>query len=119
MKIKLLSLFIFISTFSSQLFSQSAGFNNTFIVLSINGSLNLYYDLNAATDNYDFDGQSLGTFCEGSTDLIFKGGEHNVYCPGLVRATILLRYTLMRLLPAAGVLPMQVMGEQIIRQLLL
>ncbi|KAF2519473.1 T9SS type A sorting domain-containing protein [Flavobacterium salilacus subsp. salilacus] len=83
MKIKLLLFFIFTSTFCSQVFSQSAGFNNTFIVFSINGSLNLYYDLNAATANYDFDGQSLGTFCEGGTGLIFKGGEHNIYkCGG-------------------------------------
>ncbi|QYJ68402.1 T9SS type A sorting domain-containing protein [Flavobacterium litorale] len=63
--------------------AQSAGFNNTFIIFSINGSLNLYYDLNAATDNYDFDGQFLGNFCQNSDNLIFKGGEHNIYkCNG-------------------------------------
>ncbi|WP_294818887.1 hypothetical protein [uncultured Flavobacterium sp.] len=65
------------------LFSQSAGFNNTFIVLSIDGGTNLYYDLNGNTSNYDFQGQNIGTFCQGSSSLIFKGGENNVYkCGG-------------------------------------
>ncbi len=65
-------------------FSQSAGLYETYIVFGINGNANLYYDLNADTGNYDFDGQFLGTFCEGDTNgLIFKGGEHKIYkCGG-------------------------------------
>lgn len=64
-------------------FGQSAGFNNTFIVLSVNGGGNTYYDLNASTTNPDFQGANLGAFCEGSSGIVFKGAEHNVYkCGG-------------------------------------
>lgn len=83
MKIKIILFFILTSVFCSPSFSQSAGFNTTYIVFSINGGLDLYYDLNANTDNYDFDGQALGTFCQNSSGLIFKGAEHNIYkCGG-------------------------------------
>ena len=84
MKSKLLLFFIFISAFYSQLFAQSAGLYETYIVFGVNGNANLYYDLNADTGNYDFDGQFLGTFCQGNTNgLIFKGGEHKIYkCGG-------------------------------------
>jgi len=69
--------------FTTRTTAQSAGLNNTFIVLTINNGLNLYYDLNANTSNYDFQGQTLGTFCQGSNDLVLKGGENNVWkCGG-------------------------------------
>jgi len=58
---------------------QSAGFNNTFIVLSLNGGANTYYDLNANTPSADFNGANLGSFVSGSNNLVFKGAEHNVY----------------------------------------
>jgi len=58
---------------------QSAGFNNTFIVLSLNGGANTYYDLNATTTNQDFNGANLGSFAPGSSNLTLKGAEHNVY----------------------------------------
>jgi hypothetical protein len=62
---------------------QSAGFNNTFIILSLNGGANTYYDLNAATGNADFNGANLGSFAAGTNNLIFKGAEHNVFkCGG-------------------------------------
>ncbi|AWH83629.1 hypothetical protein HYN59_00195 [Flavobacterium album] len=66
------------------IFAQSAGFNNTFIVFSINGNGNLYYDLNGNTSNYDFNNATIGTFCQGSTNgMVFKGAEHNIYkCGG-------------------------------------
>ena len=68
---------------NSASWGQSAGFNNTFIVLSLNGGANAYYDLNATTANTDFNGASLGTFAAGSSSLILKGAEHNVYkCGG-------------------------------------
>ncbi|MFZ4058194.1 MAG: autotransporter-associated beta strand repeat-containing protein, partial [Ferruginibacter sp.] len=57
---------------------QSANFNNTFIVLSLNGGGNAFYDLNATTGNPDFNTASLGTFAAGSSNLILKGAEHNV-----------------------------------------
>lgn len=58
---------------------QSAGFNNTFILLSINGGATTHYDLNANTANPNFQGSNLGTFGVGTTNLVFKGAEHNVY----------------------------------------
>jgi hypothetical protein len=83
MKRKLLLLFILIATGWGAI-AQSAGFNTTYIVLSINNSSNLYYDLNANTGNYDFNNAELGTFCAGSTNaLVFKGAEHNIFkCNG-------------------------------------
>jgi len=69
--------------FSISALAQTAGFNNTFIVLSINGSGNIYYDLNSATGNPDFIGNNLGSFLVGSNNLILKGAEHNVWkCNG-------------------------------------
>jgi len=80
MKRALLLLFLVLA---QSLFAQSAGFNNTFIVLSINSGGDLYYDLNAATGNPDFNNAALGTFCQGSSGIVFKGGEHKVYkCGG-------------------------------------
>ena len=62
---------------------QSAGFNNTFILLSLNGGATTHYDLNATTANPNFQGANLGTFGVGTTNLVFKGAEHNVYkCNG-------------------------------------
>ena len=65
-------------------FAQSAGFNTSYLVLSINGGSNTYYDLQASTSNADFNGANLGTFCQGTTTgLRFKGAEHNVFkCGG-------------------------------------
>ena len=70
--------------YTSKSIGQSAGFNTTYIVLSINGGSNAYYDLQATTGNPDFDGANLGTFCQGSTTgIVFKGAEHNIYkCGG-------------------------------------
>lgn len=76
-------LLLFVGIIAQGVFAQSAGFNNTFVILSIGGSLNLYYDLNANTANYDFNGQTLGTFCQGSQELVLKGGENNIWkCGG-------------------------------------
>ncbi|WP_298115405.1 T9SS type A sorting domain-containing protein [Flavobacterium sp.] len=62
--------------------AQTAGFNSTFAVLSINGSSNQYYDLQATTGNSDFNGLNLGSF-NSSNSLLLKGAEHNVYkCGG-------------------------------------
>lgn len=62
--------------------AQTAGFNSTFAVLSINGGSNVYYDLQASTGNPDFNGASLGNF-NSTNSLVLKGAEHNVYkCGG-------------------------------------
>jgi hypothetical protein len=64
-------------------YSQSAGFNSTFAILSINGGANAYYDLNATTVNADFNGANLGTFNPASNSLTLRGAEHNVWrCGG-------------------------------------
>jgi len=60
-------------------FAQSAGFNTTYAILSINGGANAYYDLNASTANTDFNGANLGTFTPGVNSLVLRGSEHNVY----------------------------------------
>jgi len=78
MKIKLLlAVLSFISI--QCCYSQSAGFNQTYIIIN-----NSYYDLNAATVNPDFNVANLGSFCQGATTgLTFKGAEHNNYkCGG-------------------------------------
>jgi hypothetical protein len=78
MKNKLL--FTFLMCISIQFSNaQSAGFNQTYIVVN-----NTYYDLNAATNNPDFNGANLGSFCQGATTgLTFNGAEHNNYkCGG-------------------------------------
>ncbi|HEX9980903.1 MAG TPA: hypothetical protein VGB50_10120, partial [Flavobacterium sp.] len=69
---------------ASSAFAQSAGFNTTFIVLSINNGANAFYDLQGSTPNPDFNNANLGSFCQGSTTgIVFKGAEHNVYkCGG-------------------------------------
>ena len=80
-KAALAFIFLFIGLGSS--WGQSAGFNNTFAILSANGGANTYYDLNAATANADFDGTNLGSFNPASNSLTLKGAEHNVYkCGG-------------------------------------
>lgn len=71
--------FIFSSILAQKLYSQSAGFNNTFAILSINGGANAYYDLNANTGNTDFNNADLGTFVPGTNTLTLRGVEHNVY----------------------------------------
>ncbi|RZJ64580.1 MAG: hypothetical protein EOO45_18685, partial [Flavobacterium sp.] len=87
MKRLLLSLnliLVFSAIFSTNASAQSAGFNETFLVLRVNSNVDLYYDLNANTPNFDFNNANLGTFCQGSTTgIVFKGAEHNVYkCNG-------------------------------------
>ncbi len=78
--------------FSAMSLGQSAGFNSTFVVLDSNNSGDVYYDLQATTGNPDFDGFSLGTYCEGTSTLLLKGAEHNNYkCGGCdITATNLL-----------------------------
>jgi hypothetical protein len=70
---------MFSGAISFNIFAQSAGFNNTFAILSINGGANTYYDLNANTANTDFNNADLGTFVPGTNTLTLRGAEHNVY----------------------------------------
>ena len=84
---------IFLLLFGQGVWGQSAGFNNTFIVLSMNGAANTYYDLNATTASPDFNTANLGTFAAGSSNLILKGAEHNVYkCGGFDLTSTRLNY---------------------------
>lgn len=80
--------------------AQSAGFNNTFLILSLNGGGNTYYDLNAATGNMDFQNTNLGTFDVSSNTLVLKGAEHNVWkCRGCDLTSTIILY---RVYPTNG-----------------
>ena len=82
-QIRLIAAGLFLSFSVANLVAQTAGFNNTFAILSINGGANAYYDLNATTANTDFNGNNLGTFNPASNSLTMKGAEHNVWkCGG-------------------------------------
>lgn len=71
------------SVISEKSTAQTAGFNNTFVSLSLNGGSNVFYDLNATTGNPDFVNNNLGSFQVGSNNLTLKGAEHNVWkCNG-------------------------------------
>lgn len=70
----------------------SAGFNQTFIILSLNGGSDTYYDLNADTTNPNFQTAALGNFGPNST-LLLKGAEHNVWkCNGCDLSSTRLNY---------------------------
>ena len=80
--------------------AQSSGFNNTFVILSINGGSNVYYDLNAASGNLDFQNANLGTFNVSSNTLVLKGAEHNVWkCGGCDLTSTTIHY---RVYPTNG-----------------
>jgi hypothetical protein len=90
---------------------QSAGFNNTFIILSLNGGANTYYDLKANTSNIDFNGANLGTFTAGSSNLILKGAEHNVYkCGGADLTSTRLQYQIYLTASSSGSFTPQIIG---------
>jgi hypothetical protein len=83
--------------------SQTAGFNNTLLVLQLNGGGNTYYDLNASTANTDFEGANLGTFISGTGSLVYKGAEHNVYkCGGCNISGTSLKYNIHLTVAATG-----------------
>lgn len=70
-------------TISASTGTGTAGFDSTFLTLSLNGGANTTYDLQAATSSTDFNGTNLGTFTQGSTGIVLKGAEHNVWkCNG-------------------------------------
>ena len=80
---KLFLAVVFSSLIWTNSFGQTAGFNSTFVVLGLNGGANTYYDLSASTGNLDFAGNNLGSFETGSSNLVLKGAEHNVWkCNG-------------------------------------
>ena len=56
----------------------SQGIYESYIILDINAGGNTYYDLNASSDNPDFNGNDLGEFSTGNT-LHLKGFEHKVW----------------------------------------
>ena len=66
--------------------AQSAGFNSSYAVFSVNGGANAFYCMPNNTScgaNPSLDGAALGTFAANSNSLILKGAEHNVYkCGG-------------------------------------
>jgi hypothetical protein len=86
-------------------FGQTAGFNNSFIVLNVNGSANTYYDLQASTANPDFTA-GLGTFVIGTNTLLYQGAEHNIYkCGGCDFQSSRLYYRIYKASVIPGALP--------------
>jgi hypothetical protein len=59
----------------------SQGIYESYIILDINTGGNTYYDLNASSNNPDFNGNNLGEFSTGNT-LHLKGFEHKVWESG-------------------------------------
>ena len=76
-------LILFFSICHNQSFSQSTtGIYESYAILNINGSGNVFYDLNANTALSDFNGINLGTFTS-SNSIIFVGGENKTFkCNG-------------------------------------
>jgi hypothetical protein len=85
--------FLFLLTFNfGNVKAQSAGFNNTFIILQLNGGSVNYYDLKATTSNPDFQSFTLGNFGP-SNSILLKGAEHNVWkCGGCDLTSTRLNY---------------------------
>ena len=102
---KITPLLVFVLVFLASIISykssaQTSGFNNTFVVLSLNGGSNVFYDLKATTGNPDFNGNNLGVFAESSNQLTLKGAEHNVWkCNGCDLTATSLYY---RIYPTSG-----------------
>ncbi len=108
-QIRLILAGLFLSFSISNLVAQTAGFNNTFAILSINGGANAYYDLNAVTANTDFNGANLGTFNPASNSLTLKGAEHNVWkCGGCDLTSSRLMYRIYTGTPSGSFISMNV-----------
>jgi hypothetical protein len=71
---------------SLQISAQSAGFNSSYAVFSINAGGDAYYCMFSNTScgvNPNLDAANLGTFATDANTLVLKGAEHNVYkCGG-------------------------------------
>lgn len=76
-------------------FAQSAGFNSSYAVFSINGGGDTYYCMPSNTScgaNPSLSGANLGNF-SGANTLVLKGAEHNVYkCGGADITSTTLNY---------------------------
>ena len=59
-------------------FAQDAGIFESYVVLNAKNAGNVYYDMQATTDNLDFNGANLGTFAD-TESLIFAGGENKTW----------------------------------------
>jgi len=93
-------LFSIIAAFSfftgQQLTAQSAGFNSSYSVFSINSGSDAYYCMFSSTScgvNPGLDGANLGTFTLSANTLVLKGAEHNVWkCGGADISATTLNY---------------------------
>ncbi|MBA4277656.1 HYR domain-containing protein, partial [Flavobacterium sp.] len=56
----------------------TSGIYESYIVLNKNNTGNNYYDLQATTNNADFNGNNLGVFCNNQS-LIIAGGQNKTY----------------------------------------
>ncbi|NDP27904.1 MAG: hypothetical protein GZ087_10835, partial [Flavobacterium sp.] len=79
--IRLLLIALFLVVVNATVKAQNSDIYESYAILSVNGGVNVYYDLQASTGNPDFQGVNLGTFYSGNT-LILNGGQNKVYvCP--------------------------------------
>lgn len=65
--------------------NTASGINETFVLLSINGAPEDYYDLQATTANPDFNGAALGSFAVNNPaqSIVLKGAQNATYeCTG-------------------------------------
>ncbi len=65
-------------SFASLYASAQSGIYESYVILSINGGANAYYDMQATTGNPDFQGANLGNF-SGANTLTLKGGENKTF----------------------------------------
>ncbi|MBF8457224.1 T9SS type A sorting domain-containing protein [Kaistella sp. G5-32] len=72
LKVLLAVLFVVLGASAS---AQSNAIYESYVILSINGGLNAYYDMGVATPNPDFQGATLGQFTLGQS-LVLKGGQN-------------------------------------------
>lgn len=83
--LKLVTLLLLTLLLTGNIIAQSAGFNSSFAVFSINGSDGSYcmFSNTSCGLNGSLNGANLGTFIKGTNTLVLKGAEHNVYkCGG-------------------------------------
>lgn len=70
-----MSCFVFVGLITK----AQSGIYESYSILNINGGANIYYDLQAATANPDFNNAALGNFTVGTNTLVLNGAQQKVY----------------------------------------
>jgi hypothetical protein len=66
------------TAFSQSQNNSQRGIFESYVILSINNGDNAFYDMQATTDNPNFNGSNLGSFCN-TASIIVKGGQNKTY----------------------------------------